>query len=42
MSYPEFIAQYRFVQAKRLCEYWAYKNKLLYLLFRIIYGRYKV
>ena len=42
MSHPEFIAQYRFVQAKRWCEYWADKSKLLYLLFRMRYERYKV
>lgn len=42
MSLPEFIAQYRFVQAKRLCEYWADKSKLLYLLLRMRYERYKV
>lgn len=25
VSHPNFIAQYRFVKAKRLCEYWADK-----------------
>lgn len=25
--HPELVAQYRFVRAKRQCEYWANKNK---------------
>ena len=39
---PEFIAQYRFVRSKRWCEYWADKNKMMYLLVRLIYEHYKV
>jgi len=42
VSHPNFIAQYRFVKAKRLCEYWADKNKLLYLFARMRYEHYKV
>lgn len=42
VSHPNFIAQYRFVKAKRLCEYWANKNKLLYLFARMRYEHYKV
>lgn len=40
VSHPNFIAQYRFVKAKRLCEYWADKNKLLYLFARMRYEHY--
>lgn len=42
MKHPEFVAQYRFVRAKRRCEYWAYKNKVIYLFVRLIYEHYKV
>ncbi len=42
MQHPEFIAQYRFVQVKRWCEYWAGRNKVVYLLIRMIYEHYKV
>lgn len=39
---PQYIAQYRFVRAKRQCEYWANKNKVVYLFVRFIYEHYKV
>lgn len=42
MQHPEFIVQYRFVQVKRWCEYWAGRNKVVYLLIRMIYEHYKV
>ena len=42
MQHPEMIAQYRFVKAKRCCEYWAEKNKIVYLFVRLIYEHYKV
>ena len=40
--HPELVAQYRFVRAKRQCEYWANKNKVVYLFVRFIYEHYKV
>lgn len=42
MQHPEFIAQYRFVRVKRWCEYWTDKNKVMYMLVRLVYGYYKV
>ena len=42
MRHPELVAQYRFVRAKRQCEYWANKNKVVYLFVRFIYEHYKV
>ena len=42
MKHPEFIAQYKFVRAKRWCEYWADKNRAIYLFVRFIYEHYKV
>lgn len=39
---PQYLAQYRFVRAKRQCEYWANKNKVVYLFVRFIYEHYKV
>ena len=42
MQHPEVIAQYRFVRAKRCCEYWAEKSKIVYLCVRFIYEHYKV
>ena len=41
MRHPELVAQYRFVRAKRQCEYWANKNKVVYLFVRFIYEHYK-
>lgn len=38
MRHPELVAQYRFVRAKRQCEYWANKNKVVYLFVRFIYA----
>ncbi|RAW57268.1 serine acetyltransferase [Faecalibacterium prausnitzii] len=42
MRHPELVAQYRFVRAKRRCEYWAEKSKIVYLCVRFIYEHYKV
>lgn len=42
VSKPERIAQYRFVRAKRRCEKWRNKNKLIFYFFRLIYEHYKI
>ena len=39
---PERIAQFRFVKAKRKCEKWRDKNRVLFLLYRFIYEHYKI
>lgn len=42
VKYPEFIAQYRFVRAKRHCEIWRDKNRVIFWVFRAIYEHYKI
>lgn len=42
MRHPKLVTQYKFVRAKRWCEYWADKSKMVYLIARFIYEHYKV
>lgn len=37
-----FLPQYKFVYIKRKCEYWKEKNKLISILWRAIYQKYKI
>ncbi len=36
------LPQYKFVYLKRKCEYWKEKNKLISILWRMIYQKYKI
>lgn len=36
------LPQFRFMFVKRKCEYWRGRNKIVFIVFRVIYERYKI
>ena len=37
-----YLPQYRFLYFKRQCEYWRSRNKLVFAVYRAVYGRYMI